>query len=283
MCSVADAVYTCGLTMQPMQPFKCPHCGAPPPPGYVPPSGQFGYFCTYCRQQSVHGAPAPPPQAQLPAIIVIQGPGHEHDHHYDHHHQAAIAHAHVARSASWIVWVVIVLVVSLGGSGAAFMNCTKHSAILSGLVWDGSEPLHCSGNDRVEVSGVEATFNAGAAIIADGNCHVRCTDCNLTAPTAIESSGNAQVTIVNGSVKGTILLADASGNSRVTISGNVTVSGQVRERANAKVSAPQPPPVAATAAPPAVTPALAPTPMPTPAAAAKTAKTPAPTKRTTPK
>ncbi len=254
-----------------MQSFKCPHCGAPPPPGYVPPSGQFGYLCTYCRQQSVHGTPEPQPQPQMPAIIVIQGPGHDHDHHHE-----AFAHVNAARSASWIIWIVVVLVVSLGGSGAAFMRCTKHSSILSGLVWDGSEPLHCSGNDRIEVNGVEATFNAGSAIYADANCHVRCTDCKLSAPTAIETSGNAEVTIVNGSVKGTNLLVDASGNSHVTISGNVTVAGQVRERSNAKVSAPPPAPVATTA-PPATTVPPTPAPVAVPTPAAKAAKTPTPT------
>jgi hypothetical protein len=234
-----------------MQPFKCPHCGAPPPPGYVPPSGQFGYACFYCRQQSVQGTPepAPPPPVaeQSPAIIVVHAPSHDYDHH------AAIAHVNTARSISWLVWVVVVLVVSLGGSGAAFMRCTKHSTALSSLVWDGSEPLHCGGNEDIAVTGVEAHFSAGQAIVATGNCKVRCTDCKISAPIAIEASGNAQVTIINGSVQGSAILADASGNSRVNISGNATASGQTRQSANGKVTAP-PPPVTATAsttAPPA--------------------------------
>lgn len=268
-----------------MQPFKCPHCGAPPPAGYVSPAGRFGYVCLYCRQQSVHGEaappppPPPPPEPQAPAIIVIQAPGRSHVFGHDHH--VAMAHAHVARSASWIIWLVVVLVLSLGGSGAAFMRCSKHSSILSGLVWDGHEPLHCSGNDRIEVSGVEATFNAGSAIIADANCHVRCTDCKLSAPTAVETSGNAQVTIINGSVKGTNLLADASGNSRVTISGNVVASGQVRERSNAKVSAPTPPSTATASAPsPIATTPPATTSSPA-APAAKAARTATPLKSKT--
>ncbi len=134
--------------------------------------------------------------------------------------------------------VVVVLVVSLGGSGAAFMRCSKHSALVSSLVWDGSEPLHCGGNENISVTGVEAHFSAGQAIVAGGNCQVRCTDCKISAPIAIEASGNAQVTIINGSVQGTETLADASGNARVTISGNATASGQIRKSANGKVSAP---------------------------------------------
>ena len=222
-----------------MQTIKCPHCGAPPPPGYVPPSGQFGYACMYCRQQSVLGTPEPPPPpvtGQSPAIIVVQAPSHDYDHH--HHFQAAVAHANTARNISWIVWVVVVLVVSLGGSGAAFMRCTKSSKLVSSLVWDGSEPLHCGGNENISVTGVEAHYSAGQAIIAGGNCQVRCTDCKISAPIAIEASGNAQVTIINGSVQGTETLADASGNARVTISGNATASGEIRKSANGKVSAP---------------------------------------------
>jgi len=196
----------------------------------------------YCRQTSIQGTPEPPPPpvtGQSPAIIVVQAPSHDYDHH--HHFQAAVAHANTARNISWIVWVVVVLVVSLGGSGAAFMRCTKSSKLVSSLVWDGSEPLHCGGNENISVTGVEAHFTAGQAIIAGGNCQVRCTDCKISAPIASGASGNAQVTIINGSVQGTETLADASGNARVTISGNATASGEIRKSANAKVSAPTPP------------------------------------------
>jgi hypothetical protein len=201
--------------------------------------------------------PPPPPEPFQAPIIVIHT---QND--YEHAHHAAVHHANVARGMSWIVWLIIVLVVSLGGAGAGISRCTHHNSLMSGLVWDGKEPLHCSGNDNVAVSGVEATFTGGAAIIATGNCHFRCTDCKISSQTAIEASGNAQVTMINGSVKGTNLLAEASGNARVTISGNVTVSGRVKESANGKVSAPTPPPEppptdtppAAKTAPPVATP-----------------------------
>lgn len=254
-----------------MQTLTCPSCGAPPAPGFVIPAGRFNYSCPYCRQQSVHGEdPQPQPQAQVPAIIIVQGPGSDFESDYN---QAAVANAVVRSSISWIVWVIIVVVVSVGGAGAAFWRTLGKSTMLSSLVWNGTEPLQCGGNDDISVSGVTATFNAGTAIIAGGNCHVKCTDCKITAPTAIEASGNAQVTCINGFVHGTDMLADASGNARVTISGNVDVTGRVHERANAKVSAPQPTAAAAPATTPAAAAAAAPKPTPT----AKPA-TPTPTK-----
>lgn len=221
--------------------MNCPHCGAPPPPGFVVPIGQFSYRCPFCTQSAVLGAPvaAPPPMVTGPTFIVLHHHGDDDDDdHHPHPGQHAGMSGAAARNMSWIVWLVIVLVFSLGGSGAAFMRCSKHSKLISSLVWDGSEPLQCSGIDDLRVTGVTATFTGGSAIIATGNCKVTCTDCNITAPTAIEASGNAQVTIINGSVRGTNLLADASGNARITVSGNVTSSGRTQEKGNGKVSAP---------------------------------------------
>lgn len=182
-----------------------------------------------------------------------------------------------------MVWVAVVLFVSLGGGAFGFSRCGKHSALVSALVWSGDEPITCTGNDDIAVSGVEASFTSGTAISATGNCHFRCTDCNISAPTAIDASGNAQITIINGTIKGTAILADASGNAHVNISGNVTASGRVRENGNAKVSAPPPPPppatATATAAPaPTARPSAAPT---APTKGSKPAPTPAKAKTTT--
>lgn len=193
-------------------------------------------------------------------IFIVQ---HHYDHDDDdlphHHYQTAYATAHAANRMSWVIWLIVVVVVSLGGSGAAFMRCAGRSSMASSLVWNGSEPLVCGGNDNISVSGVTANFNAGSAIHAGANCHVRCTDCTLSAPVAIEAGGNAEVVIINGSVKGTTLLADASGNAHVTVTGNVTVAGASKQSGNAKVSAPSAPaaqpPAAAKPAAPATPPA----------------------------
>lgn len=229
-----------------MPSIRCPNCGAPPP-SPIQQTGQFNYTCPYCRHQAVLGTPEPaaPPSQQGPTFILVQHGDQDDDH--PHHHHAAVAVAR-AGGISWVVWMVVILMVSLGGSAGAFMKCSRHSELVSSLVWNGSEPLSCSGNDNISVRGVEANFNSGTAIVATGNCQFRCTDCKISAPTAIEASSNAQVTIVNGAIQGTTLLADASGNARVNISGNVTSSGNVRESGNAKVSAPTPPTPPATTA-----------------------------------
>jgi hypothetical protein len=201
----------------------------------------------FCTQSSVLGAPEPAPQAG-PTFIVVHTHTDDGDQAGPRPSSPAVAHANVAHRMSWLVWLGAVLLLTMGGGGAAFLRCGKHSALLSKLVWDGSEPLVCSSNDDIAVTSVAASFSSGSAIQASGNCHVRCTDCTITAPTAIEASGNAQITLVNGTIRGTSVLADATGNARVTISGNVTVAGRVRESGSAKVSAPPPAAEPATAA-----------------------------------
>lgn len=265
-----------------MQPILCPHCGAPPPTPINPTAGQFSYMCPYCKRESLQGQapPPPPPQQHVPAIIVVRGPSH---HDEDSVSQQVAYHHNAAYKMSWIVWLVVVLTASLGGGGVAFSKCSKHSSLMSSLVWDGSEPFTCSGNDEIAVQGVEANFAAGTAISAAGNCHFRCTDCTISAPTGIEATGNAQVTIINGSVKATKLLADASGNARVNIGGNVTVTGRTTRSGNAQVSAPDPapPPATATAAASAAPAPTTPAPVAT-TTAAKPAATPAATHVATP-
>ena len=260
--------------MQPLQPLSCPQCGAPV---QIQP-GQQMIQCPYCHRQFALPAqlslPPPPPQqhSQGPTFIILH-PGDHHDFDDDddddddddhHHHHHVAAHA-VASSMSWVIWVLVSVGISIvAGGGAFFAYFSKHSSIASSLVWDGSGPFHCDGNDKVSVKEVNAQFNAGTAITVGGNCHFTCTDCTIKAPTIIEAGGNGVVTIINGSVIGTDVLVDASGNARVNISGNVTSSGEVKKSSNAKVSAPKP----TVAAAPAST-------APTTAAAATTAATPA--------
>lgn len=262
--------------------IKCPHCGAPPPPGYTPPQDRkFGYACMYCHQQSVHGSDPEPSHQQIPQIVIIQAPDHDHhDHHYVDHQ--VVASVNTARSVSWIIWVVVVLFVTAGGGGGFWMRLHRHASGLAEPTWDGKTPLICSGNDHIDVTGVHATFTAGAAISASSNCHVKCTECVITAPTAIEASSNAEVIIINGTIQGTSVLADATNNAKVTISGNVTASGKVNQKGNAKVSAPTPPtPSAAPTEPPKA--AATPAPASTPAKPGAKAATPTTKPKTTPR
>ncbi len=212
--------------------MKCPHCGAP---AQVPPNTQM-YTCAYCKQQFDTGWRQPqsfPQKAQQQQIIIVHGPGGRDDD--DHPRSAA-----VASGISWLIWaIVMIFVVAVAGGGAFYGFFSKRSSFASSLVWDGKSPFQCGGNDDYAVTGVHAEFNAGTAVTAGGNCHFTCTDCSIKAPTAIDAAGNAQVTIVNGTIEGSEFLADASGNAKVNISGNVTAKGPVKQGGNAKVSAPK--------------------------------------------
>jgi hypothetical protein len=262
-----------------MQPVKCPQCGAP---ANVPP-GVPQFQCTYCQQVFATGmAPPPPapfgtgqhPQVQQPHIIVI-GPGHHfHDDDDDDHH---VRHTtNVASSVSWVIWLVVMIAVVLaaGGGGAAYWFSGRSSAI-SSLVWDGKSPFECGGNDNISVKGVTAEFSAGTAVTVNGNCHFTCTDCTIRAPIAVEAGGNGVVMIVNGTIEGTELLAQAAGNARVNVAGNVKASGAVKQSGNARVSAPK---SAASASAPA--PTAAP-PVPASATSPKPATKPATKPRST--
>ena len=259
-----------------MQPVVCSHCGAPPA-GAVTADAKGMYTCSFCGKPSYIG-PTASTAPNAPNIAhnwadQVGGPDDDDDDDDEYEDEedeedeppqrpppAQVAAA-TARGISWIVWLVVVVAVT-GGAGFGVSRCTKGSTLLSSLVWDGKEPLECSGNDKIAVTGVTASFNAGPAILAGGNCQVRCEGCTITAPTAVDASGNAQVSIVNGSATGTTYLTQASGNARVTFSGDVKVSGKVKESRAGQVSAPTP--SAAASAPPAE-----------PAKAAATASTPA--------
>jgi hypothetical protein len=225
--------------------------------------------CQYCH----YSYPAPqanqyPPQQQhmqsqqIPQIVIM----HSHSSYDDSGYQ-------VANAFNWGYWMIrgglpFVVFIIIGISSVAFSLAGK-SKMASSFVWDGNTPFDCGGVDEVAVTGVTANFTAGTAISVSGNCHFTCTDCNIKAPTAIQVDGNGSVTIINGTIIGTDVLADASGNAHVNINGNVTASGEVRQSNNAHVNAPKPatPPAAAKpAAPPAAAPAK-----PTPAAPAKPA------------
>ncbi len=177
------------------------------------------------------GTPAPqpfaPPPPSLPPIPVTPFA------------TAPQIHVHApvrgaARNLGWIIWVVVIVMVTSGAGIFRFL--TGSSSVFSALVWSGSEPLQCGGVDDITVSGVEASFSAGSAIVATGNCHVKCTDCNIGAPTAIEASGNAQVTIVNGSVRGGNYWGVATGTARIMALGNTTTTGKTQQSGNSAVT-----------------------------------------------
>jgi hypothetical protein len=211
--------------------------------------------CQYCHQSyPAPQANQPPPSyhsQQIPQIVIM----HQHSSYDDSTYQMAS----VVNWSYWMMRAIIPCIVLLvfAGSSVAYWVAGK-SKMASALVWDGTTPFDCSGNDDYSVTGVNATFNAGTAITVSGNCHFTCTDCNIKAPTGIEADGNAQVQFINGTLVGTDVMVSASGNSRVNVSGNVTATGQVKQESNAHVSAPKQAPAAPKAAPPTVAAAAAP-------------------------
>lgn len=239
-----------------MQQVKCSHCGAAFSGGVFP-DEQGMFTCSYCGKASY----ATPPASAAPPVpatyIIIQHGPHAHDDDDDDDDRRSARSstnvgataAHAASRLSWIIWAVVILAITGGGIGVS--RCTKGSELLSGLVWDGKDQLRCSGNDRIAVKGVTANMNAGAAIVASGNCEVRCEGCTITAPVAVEANGNAQVYFVNGAITGTTHLADASGGARVTFSGDVKVSGKIKESRAGQVATPAA--TSAAAAPPTAT------------------------------
>ncbi len=230
-----------------MKQFKCDHCGAGFSGG-VEPDAQGMFTCSYCGK--ISSAELVSLRPQMPGWHTIV---HRHDDDDDddgddeddddddapppRRETSGAATAAAVSRLSWVVWLVVLLGVT-GGAGVGYSRCTKGSSVLSSLVWDGKEPLNCSGNEQIAVTGVTANFNAGAAIVATGNCTVRCEGCTLTAPTAVEASGNAQVTIANGSATGATYLANASGGARVTFMGQVTTSGKIKESRPGQVATP---------------------------------------------
>lgn len=233
-----------------MNAVTCPHCGAPPPPGFVVPAGPTGYRCAYCNQTSTLPGSAPaasqapqPPQTGPIYIVNFHGSDDDDDDDdYDHYVPPPVVYR---PSRTWIIWVVLVVLFGGGGTGVwRYRRGSVGQQILSGMSaqgWDGNSPLVCSGNDDIQLSSIDANLSAGTAIQASGNCKVRCTDCTITAPVAIDATGNAEVVIMNGAVKGTTTLANASGNAHVTIAGNVTASGPTTHSGSGSVTAPAQP------------------------------------------
>jgi hypothetical protein len=235
-----------------MQLMKCPNCNAPANPA----PGQAAYRCGYCGATFDTGyrPPEPPPPQQGPTIIVL-GPGHTHE-----EPDFVMPVRAVTSGIGTIIRLFVILIIVAAAGG--FTMISRCSTLASSMVWDGSAPFSCAGNDDIAVKGVHAQFNAGTAVTVSGNCHFTCTDCTIKAPVAFDVAGNGSVTVVNGNVAGTTMLVDATGNAHVNISGNVVSSGAVHQSGNARVNAPTPPPESK---PPPPTPAAPPTVPPQPA------------------
>ncbi len=212
--------------------MNCPHCGmqAQIPPGVSP------FLCGFCKRSFDVGSGA-----------SSGGGGH-----------VVVYHSGYSSGYSmyWTIRLAAIAIVALLSAGGWLYHRMTGKQI-AGLTdvdddgddaWSGAKPFVCDANDQVTLSGVTATFTAGPAINASGNCQVTCTGCTLRAPIGVQASGNAHVTITGGSLAGETAIV-ASVNATVDVRGDAKVSGTVSKTGNATVTGIAPP--AASSAPPA--------------------------------
>ena len=114
-----------------------------------------------------------------------------------------------------------------GGGAAA-------TAPAKAQTWDGKAPFICSALDNVKLENVTANLTSGPAITASAGCQLTLVNVNVSAPVAIDASGNAKVTVTGGSIKGTTSSIVASGNAQVIVSG-AKVDGKTQASANGKI------------------------------------------------
>jgi hypothetical protein len=196
--------------------MSCPHCGmqAQIPDGISP------YLCGFCRRSFDVGAG--------PAVVfrpVVYGGGW---------------------STYWTIRLAIFAVLALVSTGGWIYHRMTGKQI-AGVTdmddddsWTGASPLVCGGNDQLTLSGVTATFAAGPALTAGGNCKVTCTGCTLRAPFAVQANGNAQVVIVGGVLEGEVAIA-ATANATVDVRGDAKVSGALSRSGSATITGVTPP------------------------------------------
>jgi hypothetical protein len=101
-------------------------------------------------------------------------------------------------------------------------------------LWDGKSKLVCTGDQVMSIDGQKAHL-AGTAITASGRCQLTLTRCEIDAGVAVRASGNASVTVENGTLHGSYAAVSASGRARVVLR-NVAVEGPVKVSGDAHVA-----------------------------------------------
>lgn len=139
---------------------------------------------------------------------------------------------------TWLIVGVIGFVVLLGLAGLGvyvfFVARSSTAPVAAGPAqvdaWDGKSPYTCTMGNH-EIDGVTAT----AGVVASGLCHLSLKNVSITAPTAIDASGNAQVNVTGGSLSGSVHAIAASANAQVNTTGT-TVTGKNLTSANGKIN-----------------------------------------------
>jgi hypothetical protein len=151
------------------------------------------------------------------------------------------------KAVSTVVWwaigcVVMLLLVCfvgglfvyIGGAGLSSYMQTAGAAQRTASAWDGLSTLECTGANTMELEGITATLS-DVGVRASGACNLTLRNCNLTAPTAVEVSGGAHVTIIGGTVTGSVAAIQAGGGSTVDVQG-ATITGPVARSGGAHVN-----------------------------------------------
>ena len=102
------------------------------------------------------------------------------------------------------------------------------------VTWDGSVPLTCDGNDKMEVRDVAAILPGQPAVVATANCKLTIHGSTIEGTPAIEASGNAKITINGGSLKGKPNAIESRSNARVVLNG-VSISGAKKATSLSKI------------------------------------------------
>lgn len=140
----------------------------------------------------------------------------------------------------WIIGLIILAIIVLGGIGLGiyiyFQAKDGGSAAAPKTAqvtqWDGKSTLTCGGNDAISVTGVNAT----AGIKAGANCQVTLVNVNITAPVAIDASGNAKVTMTGGSINASTSSVVAGGLAKVDLIGTKVTGGKSKANGGAKIT-----------------------------------------------
>ncbi|MBX3183472.1 MAG: hypothetical protein KIT72_03095 [Polyangiaceae bacterium] len=93
--------------------------------------------------------------------------------------------------------------------------------------WDGSKPLMCM-NKKLLVKGVTAKVT-GTAVSGMAGCVLVLEDCNIDASmTAVQTTGNAHITIKGGTIKGKMAALNANGGT-IVVEGGAKIDGKVKK------------------------------------------------------
>jgi hypothetical protein len=184
--------------------LACPECGAP---AKIEPDAST-YTCRFCDTTLAVERPAPePPPAAAPRPART----------FDFKLPVTTPAAAPAKTGGngWLGVVLLTVVLAAVGVGIAAVVSRGTIGGSSLFSWSGKEPLVCSGNERITVDHVTASFPKGTVIDASGNCHVVCKDCALSGSTVIAARENADVHLDHGTADGDVF-DEVAHNARVT-------------------------------------------------------------------